>query len=188
MKALLVALLVAVSGEARAQPAPPIELEDCTGPGAEFCFDGDSTLISEGCGVRFEGYVGRIAWQPLRNVGPVTIAVQTWSSFASQTFIPLYVEVVRRIDDDGCVGTRPGRVVLMAEGSERCGGTWKSVGPLDLARYGVPLGDNYHVQCTFFRTSTGVTVRTVGFSCIRVTSEPMPITRATWNLVKALYR
>jgi hypothetical protein len=188
MKWLLFGLLIVACGTARAQSALPTELEDCTGPDANLCFDGDPTLIEEGCGARFEGYAGRIAWAALENVGPVTIAVQTWSSFASQTFIPLYVEVVRRVADTICNTTLAGRVVLVAGGSDRCGGTWESVGPIDLVRYGVPLGDNYSVQCVFFRTSPGVSARTVGFSCIRVTSTPTGTASGHWGVVKALYK
>ncbi len=186
---LLPALSVAT---AWAQQDLPTELNDCTGPGADFCFDDTPALIDSGCGARFEGYAGRISWPVLRNVGPVTIAVQTLFTREGQTLFPLYVEVRNRtspLDLLDCNTTLGGVVVLVAEGADQCGGTWESVGPIDLRRYGTPLGAPYSVQCVFFRTTpTGVTPRSVGFSCIRVTSAPTLVTAIDWGIVKSLYR
>jgi hypothetical protein len=184
-------LFLALVGSAHGQISPPTELEDCVGPEADFCFSGSPALIDTSCGVTFNGYQGRIAWPALRNVGPVTIAVQTRNmSFQGQTFFPLYVEIVARpLPEDGtdCNHGRAGQVVLTAEGARQCGGTWSSIGPLDLRPFGVPLGVNYSVQCTFFRTSDGVTPRTVGFSCIRVTPASTVVGGALWGSVKRLY-
>lgn len=191
MKWIVPVLGVFMVGIAYGQAELPTELEDCTGPEANFCFDGEPAILQEGCGVTFEGYVGRIAWPALKNVGPVVISVQSWNSFESQTFIPLYVEVVGRVlpqDGTDCRTGRGGHLVLVAQGADRCGGTWESVGPIDLAAYGVPLGANYSVQCVFFRTSPGVTVRTIGFSCISVTTVPTMTAGTNWGMVKSLYK
>jgi len=190
-------ILVIALGSAPAlgQQDFPTELEDCTGPGASFCFDGVPALLDSECGSRFEGYDGRIAWPVLRNLGPVTIAIQTRYRFDArpgqeQPIMPLYVEVCRRgseLDRLECRTGFGGVLVLIAQGAEQCGGTWESVGPIDLARYGVPLGDPYNVQCAFFRHGPEPrTPRSVGFSCIRVTSST-PVSKATWGIVKSLY-
>jgi len=189
MKMFWVGILVTTA--AWGQPDLPTELEDCTGPSAEFCFDGAPALIDSGCGALFENYQGRIAWPPLRNVGPVTISVQARHTFTSQTFFPLYVEVqARRIDDPPiCQDGLGGLVVLVARGADRCGGTWESIGPIDLVPFGVPLGSPYSVQCIFFRTTpSDVTVRTVGFSCIRVTSHPSILVSTSWGNVRTLFK
>src|SRR5262245_48854910 len=87
-------ILVLLAGPAHS--ALPTELEDCTGSQADFCFDAAPILLDESCGSRFDCYQGRIAWPALRNVGPVTIAVQTRSIPLGYTAFPLYVEVVAR--------------------------------------------------------------------------------------------
>jgi hypothetical protein len=179
-----------MAAPASAQLDLPTDLEDCTGPGADFCFDGTPALIDSGCGALFEGYAGRIAWPVLRNVGPVTIAVRTRYTFTGQTILPLYVEVASRRGDPnlGCTTLRPGQVVLVAQGAEQCGGTWQSIGPIDLTRYGVPFGEPYHVQCVFFRTTPDrITIRSAGFACIRLISHPLAIQPASWGVVKRLY-
>jgi hypothetical protein len=184
-------LLVMLATRVWAQPDLPTELDDCTGPDADFCFDGTVALIDSGCGARFEGYLGRISWPVLRSVGPVTLAVQTRFTREGAIF-PLYVEVRGRtssLDSLHCNTGLGGNVVLVAPGADQCGGTWESVGPLDLRLYGVPLGAPYSVQCVFF---TGIphrwTARSVGFSCIRVTSYPTTIASIPWGSVKSLYR
>jgi hypothetical protein len=184
------------SDVAFAQQDFPTELDDCTGPGADFCFDGVPALLDSECAAIFEGYDGRIAWPPLRNMGPVTIAVQTRFRVGSgpqgSFMLPLYVEVRNRtseFDRLECDTGLSGSLVLVANGSEQCGGIWESVGPLDLTRYGLPLGALYSVHCVFFRLSPQErTTRSVGFSCIRVTSNPTTVAAATWGLVKSLYK
>jgi len=184
-------LVLSLAMPAQAQFEWPAEFEDCTGPGAEFCFDGTPALIDSGCGASFEVYAGRIAWPILRNVGPVTIAVQARYAFSEQAILPLYVEVADRRSDSnlGCRTTRAGQVVLATSGAEQCGGTWQSFGPIDLARYGILLGEPYQVQCVFFRsTPDRTTIRSVGFACIRVTSHATSVVSAPWGIVKSLYR
>ena len=188
-----IGILLALAATAHAQSDIPTELEDCVGPGADFCFSGTSALIDSGCGARFEGFVGRIAWPALLNVGPVTIAVQTRNtSFEGQTWFPLYVEVRGRgYPSEGreCNTGLGGDLVLVARGGLSCGGTWESVGPIDLRPYGIFLGTIYSVQCVFFRTvPDGLGARTVGFSCIRVTSTPEALGALTWTAAKRLYK
>lgn len=176
---------------AHAQGSLPVELEDCTGPGATFCFDTAPLTIENACGALFENYQGRVGWPALRNAGPITVSVQTRNTgFDGQTWYPLYVEVAPRIPTDtGCATERPGYLVLSTNSGFACGGSWASVGPIDLTTYHIPLGGAYSVQCVFFRTTpTGVTHRTVGFSCIRVSSTQSAATGAEWSSVKTLYK
>jgi hypothetical protein len=191
MKWLSIIVLLAATTVAHSQADLPTELEDCTGSEADFCFDGTAALVDSGCGARFEGYAGRIAWPVMKNVGPVTIAVQTRYTPAGQTVFPLYVEARGRDAPGDVLDCRTGlggQLVLVAHGADRCGGTWESIGPIDLQAYGVPLGAPYNLQCVFFRTTpTRVTARTVGFSCIRVTSIPAATMAASWGSVKTLY-
>ena len=197
MRVLWIILVLGLrSAPALGQQDLPTELDDCTGLGASFCFDGTPALLDSGCGSRFEGYDGRIAWPVLRNVGPVTIAVQTRYRFDTrpgqeQPVMPLYVEICGRgspLDRLECRTGLGGVLVLVAQGAEQCGGTWESIGPIDLARYGVPLGEPYNVQCVFFRLGPEPrTPRSVGLSCIRVTSSITTVSKATWGMVKSLY-
>lgn len=182
---------VLAASTAAAQGSLPAEFEDCTGPGADFCFDTVGATIENDCGVLFENYQGRIAWPALRNAGPITIAVQTRNTaFDGQTWFPLYVEIATRLPSDvQCKTTQSGVLVLSTNSGVACGGSWTSVGPIDLTVYHIPLGTPYSVQCVFFRTTpVGVTIRTVGFSCIRVTSAQSALASVEWSMVKTLYR
>jgi hypothetical protein len=191
MKAMWCALFI-ILDVAHAAADVPTELEDCI-TDADFCFSFDPVLIDEACGARFESFQGSISWPPLKNVGPVTIAVQT--RHVGRTNFPFYVEIAQRghPGDPGTCRPWTGEVVLVAQGGTQCGGTWESIGPIDLAAgFGVPLGSNYSVHCLFFRSlptePPGREARSVGFSCIRVTSTPTPLAPGSWSLVKRLYR
>lgn len=181
-------MLSALGSEAQV----PTELDDCVGSSSDFCSDSTAVLVDYSCGQLFNRYYGRIAWPPLRNVGPVTIAVKT--SNAHATAFPLYVEVRGRIDaaDADCRTDLGGHLILVAQGGTSCGGSWESIGPVDLRPYGVPLGWNYSLQCTFFETVPsdffGAIWHTVGFACIKVTSHPLPVSSVSWASMKVLYR
>ena len=177
----------------------PTELYDCvddaTGP--SFCSDSTATLVDAGCGTTFNRYHGNIAWPVLRNVGPVTISVKTrYLPFAGAQ-LPLYVEVRGRTeveDPKDCRTGLGGLLILIAQGGPACGGVWESVGPIDLAQFGVPLGELYNVQAVFFESLPSPAFpgrylfHSIGFSCIRITSHPLAVTAARWSAVKALYR
>jgi hypothetical protein len=188
---IIILLLLLLAVPAHAQLELPAELDDCTGPSALFCFNGAPAVIDSGCGAIFDGYAGRIAWPPLRNIGPVTIEIKTEYSFTRQAILPLYVEVATRRGESDlrCSTSRAGRVVLVAQGAERCGGTWQSIGPIDLIAYGIALGDPYQVQCVFFRTTPDqVTIRSIGFACIRVNPYPAATQAARWGAVKQIFK
>jgi hypothetical protein len=125
----------------------------------------------------------------------VTIAVKTRFVEYQSTDYPLYVEVCPRItpsDTTECLTERAGHVALVAQGGPRCGGVWESVGPLDLAAYGIQPGENYHVQCEFFNNLPGpwpgYEPHSVGLACIRVTAHPTAVAPVDWTVVKRLYQ
>jgi len=173
----------------------PTELEDCAGPSADFCSDSTAVLMEDDCGETFYRHRGEIAWAALKNVGPVTISVKTLDRRFYMTF-PLYVMVRGRTnptDGTDCRTGMGGHVALVALGGQQCGGAWEPVGPIDPARYGVPPGANYSLQCVFFEPLPGTIFpglepSTVGFSCIRVTSHPLQTGDASWAHVKTLFR
>jgi hypothetical protein len=185
-------MTVALCSAAAAQQT---ELEDCVGPGADFCFDSTGVFVDEGCGVTFYRYRGTIAWPAILNVGPVTISVLTRDLRFGYTDIPLYVEVRGRAnpgDDTDCRTHFSGQLVLVAQGGMQCGGTWESIGPLDLRPHGVPLGAYYNLQLVFFEAVPGqipdATSHSIGFACIRVTSHPSGVEALSWGNVKRLYK
>ena len=151
--------------------------------------------MDEGCGAVFNRYHGLIAWPVLRYVGPVTIAVKTrvLVHATTTTLFPLYIEVTPRDPPHlTCPSGMPGGgfVVLAALGGPECGGTWESVGPLDLRPYGIVVGEQYSIRAVFMETLLdrfGQIFHSVGFSCIRVTSHPTAVASTAWSNVKQLY-
>ena len=82
-------------------------------------------------------------------------------------------------------------MVLAALGGPVCGGTWESVGPLDLRQYGIVVGETYSIRAVFMETlpdGFGRTYHSVGFSCIRVTSHPTAVASTSWSNVKVFFR
>lgn len=137
----------------------------------------------------FETYRGRIAWYPLRCVGPITIEVLTYSWF--ETHFPLYVEVVPISNDftewwKVCENAA-GSVILETFGrfNTTCG-EWEEVGPIDITHV-VSLGSLYALRLHFF-DSRGAYSPALG--CVRVTAHPSrtAVEGKTWGLVKALFR
>ena len=193
MREFWVALMLLVAARAGAQA--PTELYDCVDDpdGPDFCTS-DSTveLVDAGCGATFNRYHGRIVWPVLRNVGPVTISVKTRYVRFGTTHLPLYVEVDSRAVPEDCITGLDGRLILVAQGGPECGGTWESVGPINLVPFGVPLGGLYSVQAVFFEALPDdhgeIPFHSIGFSCIRITSHPTAVASTTWSNVKALYR
>ena len=141
------------------------------------------------CGEIFYQFKGRVAFPPLVSTGtPITIAVKTFAT--TYTPFPLYVEIRPRTpleDSLDCTTLLAGALVLVAQGSDQCGGLWESVGPIDLTQRGVALGKKYHVQLVFFEDN-GSGWQSNGVSCIRVTSSPDLVVTNTWGRVKQLYR
>jgi hypothetical protein len=189
-------LVVLLAAPARVDAEEPVELYDCVddADGPAFCSsDSVAVLVDAGCGTTFNRYHGRIAWPVLRNVGPVTISAKTRVRREEVTqYLPLYVEVVGRVyagDDYHCRLNLAGIVVLVAQGGPDCGGTWESVGPINLTSFGVPLGALYHVQVSFFESlPPDPVLRSIGLSCIRVTPHPTAVASTTWSNVKVLFR
>jgi hypothetical protein len=112
----------------------PTELYDCVddADGPSFCtHDSTAVFVDEGCGATFNRYHGVISWPSLRNVGPVTISVQTRAVIGLPTELPLYIEV-KEATLPGCRVWNYAQLALVARGGTGCGGRWESVGPVDL--------------------------------------------------------
>jgi hypothetical protein len=182
-----VSALAIIANSTHAQPS---ELLSCFEPGT-YCAESPLDTLSAfelGCDVTFVQFVGRLAFPPLVNRGPVTIAVRTLSR-AGVPF-PLYVEMRTRVGSgpDGCTTLLAGNIALVAQGlPPQCGGVWETVGPIDLTQVGVPLGWLYHVQLVgFVDGSTGL--GSAGVACVRVSGVPSTVIGTTWQRAKCLYR
>jgi hypothetical protein len=91
--------------------------------------------------------------------------------------MPIYIEV-RGLgifpDTTGCRTNHWGRLVMVSYGGMSCGGTWESIGPLDLGPWGVQTGERYLIQAVFFErlpSEFGPGSHSPGLSCIRVESH-----------------
>ena len=170
-------------------------LFECLDSG-NFCSDSSGTVIDASCGESFYVYPGRIAFRPvLTNTGPVTISART-VNVGGNTIYPVFIEIAPlQASAQDCSTAVPGLVVLMAQGSRRCGGTWESIGPIDLERFLVPQGTQYQIQAVFFEKWLGdfpFRQHSAGLACVRVTQETPPtattVTSESWTNIKALYR
>src|SRR5262249_28918471 len=150
------------------------------------CAESSVDTLTVSCGTVFRQFVGRVAFPPLVNRGPVTIAVRTvtiqWTPF------PLYVEIrLHRPDEPRtCTTLLAGVVVLVGQGIVRQWGVcWESVGPIDLTQNGVPSGEPYHVQLVGFHQPSP-RGGTVGVACIEVrsTSPTSSVQPVSWRQVK----
>lgn len=182
--AITLAIALFASAQAAAQPT---DLDACLSGGGPqpLCEDiHAASVLDIFCDpIRvFELYNGRVAWAPLRCVGPITIALNTRS--LTSTRFPLYVEIVPVQNLDHCPG--PGVLVMVAHGGNQCGGIWETSGPLDITSI-VPLGSLYAIQLVFFYAAYGAYL-SPAVDCIRVTAQPMAIEARTWSQVKTLYR
>ena len=135
----------------------------------------------------FDRWLGRLAFFPLRCVGPITVSVETTSPV--NTRFPLYVEIVplQGTGDYHVCEDLPGYVVLIVYGhfGQQCG-TWNDVGPVDITTV-VPLGSLYALRLHAFARRGGYSP---AVDCIRVTAHPVetPVAPTTWGRVKALFR
>ena len=179
---LLVGLLAGFLGSAAA--AQPVELFECLSSPESFptCEDiGGGVLFTE-CPARFYRFYGRIAWFPLRCVGPITVGVKT-AGFWSTRF-PLYVEVVPLRQNPGVCVNDPGYVVMIARGGFAPCGTWETVGPVDITTV-IPVGSSYALRLRFFGAPGG---DSPGVDCVRVTPHLTGVTATTWGQVKCLFK
>lgn len=189
---LLVALGLVLPPFTIAGAAPDVELDDCIGPSSQVCSNPPTLLPGDSCGPAFYRFNGRIAWAPLKNIGPVTISIQTRRD--RFTLLPLYVEVqanLSEVDTTTCRAGLGGVLLLVDQGGAPCGGTWTTIGPVDLRPFGVLPGRFYRIQLVFFETvpfPTGERGTSPGFSCIRVRVQPTGVASSTWTGMKQLFR
>ena len=168
--------------------AQPADFQTCLSAGSPSCQDLGGPLLVTLCpsGPRYaEIYYGRIAWYPLKCVGPITVAVETFAS--AFTRFPIYVEIVPLPDARSgylaCVDLQ-GYVLLSAYGSPTSCGRWDERGPVDITPF-VPLGSFYALRIYFFGNQLG---ESPAVDCIRVTSHPLAVAPSSWTLVKSLFR
>ena len=173
-------LNAAVIPGARAQPTDLYACLERGGP-IPYCEAVNTGgLTNLDCNRNYAFYSGRIAWYPLRCVGPITIEINAAAHFNNR--YPLYIEIVP-LGSSPCID--PGYVVMTARGGFDCD-PWELVGPLDITQF-VPLGSSYAVQVVFFNTRDGF-LESPGLDCIRVTAHPTALNQLTWTQIKKLYR
>jgi len=185
MKALLtiaLALTASLAGRAGGQPT---DLNACIERGGPipYCAEARTGRITYlDCNRSFGFFRGRIAWYPLRCVGPITIEVNA-ASHPNNRY-PLYVEILP-MGNTPCLD--PGYVVTTVYGNSECE-PWETIGPIDITTF-VPLGSSYAIQIVFLDTGDGA-LESPGVDCLRVTANPIEssIDLATWGNVKSLYR
>ena len=191
VRCVFLGMLFVMDGTAGAEES---DLADCFGATSTACAYDTSFVVDESCGKTFWYFRGCISWPPLVNIGPVTISVST-RAFRRDTLLPMAVEIRRQfLNDppDACPQTNlSGSGVILARGIDQCGGGEESIGPLDLTRLGIPLGDRYYVLVQFFETLPTPPFpahRSPGLSCIRLTAEPSGVVPGTFSQIKGLYR
>ena len=189
-RALIVLVLTAgVSREAGAQSS---DLHACLASGGGtpyYCAELHAgVLLNLDCNRSYVFNSGRVAWYPLRCVGPITIEVNAQS--LSNNRYPLYIEVIPAPEfpppRDYSPCYEPGYVVMTVRGRWGCD-PWESIGPIDITPF-IPLGSTYAVQVVFFHTRDGV-LESPGMNCIRVTAQPITsaLSQVTWTGIKTLY-
>ncbi len=167
--------------------AQPADFQTCLSRSSPSCQDVGGPLVVTLCpsGPRYaEIYYGRIAWYPLKCVGPITVAVETFAGV--DTRFPIYVEVVPLPDArSGYLACEnlTGYVILSAYGSPSSCGRWDERGPVDISHI-VPLGSFYALRIYFFGHPAG---ESPAVDCIRVTS-PVAVAPSNWAIVKSLFR
>ena len=189
MRMWFVCLTLLVALPAAAQQT---ELYDCLGEGSGSCADTAAILAAESCGRRFYVHRGKVSWPSLLNVGPVTISVNTYN-ILFYTQYPVYIEI-SPFYPDSCSTRSWSMTVLASRGLQQCGGTWESIGPIDLTKFFIPLGTYYRIVAVsyvgFWPTPPYPSeYMSAGLACIRVTSQPTsPVATLDWGGVKSLYR
>lgn len=182
-------LAVGVSREAGAQPSDLYACLERGGGTPYYCAELISgVLLNLDCNRSYGFYSGRVAWYPLRCVGPITIEVNAQAHLSNR--YPLYIEIIPAPafppprDYSPCY--EPGYVVMTARGGFGCD-PWESVGPVDITPF-IPLGSTYAVQVVFFHTRDGF-VESPGLDCLRITAHPVTsaLSQVTWTRIKTLY-
>jgi hypothetical protein len=175
--------------------AQQVELDDCVGPGSQMCTVSPIVLEEDSCGTASYRFNGRVAWAPLKNVGPITVSVKTRIANRPQTIFPMYVELRGQgnlTDTTTCRTGLGASVLLVVQDGRSCGGNWTSIGPIELEHFGVSRGEYYRVQCVFFETIVspfGFIGFSPAFSCIRITrDETSPVAELDWTRVKQLFK
>jgi hypothetical protein len=164
--------------------AQPTDLDRCLSTSTPTCVNVFAGAVQTECGRLFDSFSGRIAWWPLRCVGPIVVAVENVALWDLQ--FPLYVEVVPLLQPAAPCFLDPGYVIFVVHGvSHGCGG-WEVSSAIDITSV-VPLGSSYAIRIHFFDSSFRYSP---SMDCIRVTAQPAtsPVEELTWTHAKSLYR
>src|SRR5678816_3360096 len=178
---LSLAATLAVVETAGAQPS---DLFACTSSEGYTCAEIAGGAVSTACGRLFDLFYGRIAFYPLRCVGPITISIENVAIY--QTQYPLYVEVVPYLVPEAQCISDPGYQVFTVHGIEADCGGWETSAPIDITNL-VPIGDLYGLRLQFFVSPYAFSP---AIDCVRVTAHPITsaLQTKTWAKVKTLYR
>ncbi|HZM17083.1 MAG TPA: hypothetical protein VFE28_13860 [Candidatus Krumholzibacteria bacterium] len=161
------------------------ELHSCL-PDTSACVESEGVPVSS-CGV-FWFHRGYVSWAPLRAVGPITIALETYDGSSFGNVLPLYVEIKGYADSLGCTPEGAGQVIFITRSLDTCGGVWESVGPVEITRF-TPLGSFYRIQVAFLQAyPPHWDIRSPALRCIRVTVAPDAIASTSWSNLKILFR
>jgi hypothetical protein len=169
--------------------AQPVQLFDCIQPLGDACLDvsvGD--FYDPLCGHTYESFRGRVAWNPLRYVGPINLEVLAHTS--PGTRFPIYFEVVALAGRDPSLGycDGPGEILELVSGRPDC--EWGIFGPIDLTFLGIQPGELYVVRAHFLGDIQGE-FQSPFFACVRVApAAPVdtPVALRSWGMVKKLYK
>jgi hypothetical protein len=175
-------LAALATGGASAQPT---DLYTCTSASEPNCVEvGAGIVVDQGCIEHFDEYIGRIAWYPLRCVGPITVDIQNLAIW-SVTY-PVYVEVVPLLDAQVPCEINHAFVISILRGvGAHCGG-WETSSSIDITNL-VPLGALYALRLHFFDSELG---KSPAIRCVRVTATPATsgLALGSWGNIKRLYR
>jgi hypothetical protein len=177
-------LMLACSLQSPAVSAQMIELDAAITSG---CSEKPGELLEGSCGENFFFYPGRVSWDPLVAVGPISISVQSRLGFDASP-MPLYVEIVTNLPDSTCQTVAGSPYVIMTSyGATECGGIWQTIGPIDLKRY-VPIGGLYAIRLSFIEGWPTPFARSPAVSRIKVKLHSTPVTLTSWTILKRIYQ
>lgn len=163
----LTAALVGAAIRLSPVAAQPTELVGCVANRA--CSDVQAGYFFEiFCPYQWQLFEGRMAFDPLRYVGPIMIDVDARGAEAGSNHpLPLYVECVPVRDHPPELGycDGVGSLILQVMGRTQCE-AWETYGPIDLSHLLSP-GDLYVIRLHFV-TSWDGRAHSPYFRCLRV--------------------
>jgi hypothetical protein len=188
MRSLIVAVAVGLLVPKDGTAQYPTDMLFCFNSGQlEACTDvGGGTLLDFDCPEKaWESFFGRVAWYPLRYIGPITIEVDARRTPSSR--FPIYIEYLPLKDRPSDLGfcDGPGEVIAVVWGGTQCDSPWETFGPILLP---LEVGELYFLRAHWVVDSTHHTY----LNCIRVRAQtdraPTAVESTMWGIMKNLYR